>query len=598
MTPRITNQAAAQVQNTERTGLIHALMILAAVTIVYLNSLSGVFVFDDDHGIVNNPLVHDICSFAWLNPWARPVTTLTFAINYAVGGLDPIGYHIVNLAIHAANAVLLYCLFTKCVPSPLYSGQRVRVSGSASHDASTRLPQPADSVDLASRTRNIAFAAAVLWAVHPLCTASVTYLIQRGESLAVLGMLATLVCWLRATESSHDRRTAKRWFIAALGFSMIAYGSKESSAFLPLILLLFDRVFLSTRWSSLKPRWDWYLAIALPVMIGIGIYTAAFISGEQHDPTVGFTVQRIDGVSYLASQPFVFMHYLRLAVVPIGQSVDYGWLPSNDPAMIAGGLAAWLVVLGVTFWLLLRRPPLGFLLAASLLVLAPSSSIVPLQDIVFEHRMYLPLAALCVFAVQLADRTLMRYGLAANRLAVMFGVCAVLGYGSLSIVRNQDYRSREQLLAVDVEHHPGNPRALANLAAERDFANVDDRIAMYRRSLELYEQRGYFYAGAEYKLRRAIADLYFLTGRPLEAKPFYSQAIHAANDSVQQSEIHLALALIESGQGDNDAADQQFEWAIGKADSLPGLHETYAVHLRRSGRDSLADQHERIAKQK
>jgi protein O-mannosyl-transferase len=577
MSPR--TQARDDVVATSNTtpSLIDVIVLVVVVTIIYLNSLSGVFLFDDLAGIVNNATIRDIGSFEWLQPRARPVTTFSFAINYAIGGLDPIGYHIVNIAIHAVNAVLLYGLV-----------QAILIAQSSHGSAGLS-------------ARQFAFTAAIFWAVHPLCTASVTYVIQRGESLAALGMLATLWCWMRATDSSIDTSTARRWFLAAVGSAFIAYGSKETSAFLPIVLLMFDRIFCADRWLAIKSRLGWHCVIALPVLIGIGILAQELTQGNSRQ-TVGFTMDRIDSLSYFASQPVVFAHYLRLSFIPLWQTLDYGWLPSNRPLAIGVGIAAWCVMISATAWLLFRRPQIGFLLAASLLVLAPSSSFVPLQDIVFEHRMYLPLAALCILVCQgmanLIERASQRFERSARKWVAIGGTCILLILCVLTVARNQDYQSRERMFALDVKHCPDNPRAWANLADEVEFENVDDKIAMCVKAYQLYEQRGYFYAGVKYKLGRGIADLYFLTGRPNEAKSYYAQAIEAANDATQAAEIHMALAMIESGQGNAAAADQHFESAIAQAESLPGLHETFAVHLRRTGRESAAVTQEQLAKQK
>lgn len=573
-------------------GLIHASVIVSAITIVYLNSLSGVFLFDDDGAIVNNLAIRDLWSFDWLQLRGRPVTTLTIAINYALGGLDPIGYHIVNVVIHIANSLLLYRVIMEAME--------------ASGATSVRSP------------RDFAFASTLLWAVHPLCTQSVTYIVQRSESLAAMGILATLFCWSRASQVSRHApgsesvtnesaaRTLTRsglpgWSIAAVASAMVAYGSKESAALLPIIVLLYDRVFLCESWRAVSAKALWHAAIGLPVLVGVGVYAAAFTGGEHQDQTVGFSMDRINSWSYLASQPFVFAQYLWLSVLPIKQSMDYGWLPSESRLTLCLGLWLWFCIVLLAVWLLIRKPPVGFLLAASLLILAPSSSFMPLQDIIFEHRFYLPLAAVCILFFSIGERA---ENLFLSWFNVVFGhsqklavVAVVVALGVLTMARNRDYLSSERMFASDAANNPENPRAWTNLAATRDFENPDDCIAMYEKALDLYAQRGFFYAGTRYKLTRAIGDIYFLTGRAERASHFLSQSLESANDVQQEAEVHFSLAMIASARNETTESDRHFALAIDKASSLPGLHEAYAVHLRRTGREAKAAAEEEITQQ-
>ena len=575
-------------------GLIHASVIVSAITIVYLNSLSGVFLFDDESSIVNNVAIRDLWSLDWFQLRGRPVTTLTIAINYAIGGLDPIGYHVVNIAIHIANGLLLYEVIVAAIEGLGAPNKR--------------------------SPRDFAFASTLLWAVHPLCTQSVTYIIQRSEALAALGILATLYCWSRGSQvsryaSGRERKSMRNenaartltrgglrgWSIAAVAFAMVAYGSKESAAFLPIIVLLYDRIFFSQSWRAVRSRAMWHVAMGLPVLVGVGVYATLFVGGEHQDQTVGFSMDRINPWSYLASQPFAFAQYLWLSVLPIKQSMDYGWLPSENQLTISLGLSLWFCIVLLAVWLLIRKPLVGFLLAASLLILAPSSSFMPLQDIIFEHRFYLPLAAVCMLFVGIWDQVgsliSSRFNIVIGYSQKLAGVAVLVAFGLLTMARNRDYFSSERMFASDAARNPENPRALANLAAARDFDNPDDCIAMYAKALQLYEERGFFYAGTRYKLTRAIGDIYFLTGRPEAASRYFSQSLASANDVQQEAEVHFSLAMIASANGEAMDADRHFAFAIDKANALPGLHEAYAVHLRRTGREAMAVAEEEIAQQ-
>ncbi len=559
-------------------SLIHCGLLVALVSLVYLNSLSGVFLFDDEASIVHSAAIRSVTSLDWLHLRGRPVTTLSLAINYALGGLDPIGYHAVNVSIHILNCLLAYHVIILAMEA---SSSRCKWS-----------PLPLS-------TNQFALVATTLWGVHPLCTQAVTYVIQRSESLAAMGILAAMFCWTKAFSAHSAKESSKWWSMAAVGAVVFACGSKESAAFLPSIVLLYDRVVLATSWRDVRQRWLGHLALHGPLILGLTVYLVSFMRGSHADPTSGYSMELITPWAYFTSQPRVFLRYLQLAFLPIGQVLDYGWLPSMNPRAQWMGLAVWGGILTVAVWLLRRVPLVGFLLVASLLILAPSSTFMPLQDIIFEHRMYLPLLSFCLLCTAIwlwfFSRIHARFIRIPRHLSTCIGLAAMAVLGFLTVLRNRDYSSAERLYATDAKRSPDNPRVWSNLSDHGQFLTVGERIAMAEKALGLYEQRGFFYAGTRYKLTRAIGDLYFLTNDTLAAHRYYSKALRNANDELQAGEVHLSLGMIESQAGNQMDADRHFESAIEKMTTIPSVHQAYAVHLRRTGRDSDAIREEKIA---
>ena len=210
-----------------------ALIITFGVLLAYANSLNGPFVFDDTKGIVNNETIRSLWPLSKvLNPpmlatgaGGRPIVNLSLAINYAIGGLDVRGYHIANMLIHALAALVLFGLIRRTL---LLSSLRQKF-GAAS--------------------QWLAISVALLWALHPLLTESVTGIIQRTESLGGLFYLLTLYAFVRSTEGGESRR----WQIVCVGSSLIGMATKEIMATVPVIALLYDRTFIA---GTFKAAWQ------------------------------------------------------------------------------------------------------------------------------------------------------------------------------------------------------------------------------------------------------------------------------------------------------------------------------------------------------
>ena len=203
--------------------LVAPILICALTLAVYANSLHGEFVFDDLHSIVESPHVRRL----WPLPYAmsgepgstvsgRPIPALTFALNFAAGGLDVFGYHLVNVLVHALAALALLGLV------------RVTLERSTSET-------------LSSAARPLAFVAALLWALHPLHTDALNHVSYRTETMMALFYLSTLYFAARAFGSSSPRG----WFAAAIACCYLAMGSKEAAVSLPLVVLLYDRQFFA-----------------------------------------------------------------------------------------------------------------------------------------------------------------------------------------------------------------------------------------------------------------------------------------------------------------------------------------------------------------
>ncbi len=399
-------------------------VIAFAVWAVYANSFSAPFVFDDLMAITQNPTIRhldrlgDVLSSPLFATGAtgRPMVSLSLAINYALGGYEVRGYHITNTLIHTLAALVLFGIVRRTLLRPGLS-ERFGIAA---------LP--------------LAFAVALLWAVHPLLTESVTFVIQRSESLMGLFYLLTLYGFIRSVESPVPRR----WEIFTVMVCLLGMATKEVMVSAPLVVLLYDRCFATGSFrAAWRARWKMYTGLAATWLL------LAYLVVGSHQRGGSFQ----GGVSswdYLLTQCQAIVMYLKLAVWPSPLVVDYGMTIVHRLADV-WLQALLLVLLAVgTVVALRRRQAAGFLGFCFFAILAPSSSVVPLiTQTMAEHRMYLPLASVIALVVLGAYRWLGKYSLP-------LWLVLVVVAGVVTIARNRDYESNLKLWTVTVAAVPDN----------------------------------------------------------------------------------------------------------------------------------------------
>ncbi len=424
----------------------------------YANTLHAPFIFDDFFTIVNNPSVRrlwplsDVTAATFPALWGRPLVGLTLKINYALGGYNVLGYHLFNLFVHLLNALLALGVLRRTLA-------RFPVANAARED-----------------TTPLAFAVAALWMLHPLATESVTYVTQRTELLMGLFLLSTLYCFIRGASSSHPTI----WFGLAVIACMLGMGAKEVMVVAPLLVFVYDYVFgaSSTR-ATLRAHAALYTGLAASWIVLAALQLTINLQWKS-----GLDVSPINCWDYLAMQCGVLTHYLRLAVWPSGLVLDYSDWPRTTPfsSLLPRALLL-LSLLVATLWAIRHRRWWGFWGAWFFLLLAPSSSFLPLPtEPAAERRMYLPLLAIVAVTLGAASR-------ACRRISTRFGwpdrarVCLetaialalALALGVTTFQRNAQYRTAQSIWADVVAKRPRNARAETNLAVAliNDGRNAD-----------------------------------------------------------------------------------------------------------------------------
>ncbi len=425
-------------------GLIPLLVVVAGVC-AYLTSFDGAFMFDEIPRIEKSEQIHGLWPPSRMLSGRRPVVTFTLALNYSVSELDVRSYHLVNLAIHVLAALTLFGILRRTF---LLQECRKRYG-----DAGPWL----------------AVSAALIWVVHPLQTQSVTYVIQRGESLMGLFYLLTLYSVIRGAGSARPRA----WYAAAVIACALGMGSKAVMVTAPCAVLLYDRIFLARSLADvLRRRWGLYLGLAATwsILARLGIVRGVLNPPAGAVGTVGFAYKGVTPFEYALTQCEVILHYLRLSFWPSGLCLDYDWTAAETVGAVALPAPVIVGLLVGTIWCLARRPRLGFLGAWFFIILAPTSSFIPIKDLAFEHRMYLSLAAVVTLAVVCGHGLLsyLRKRMGTESSLVRWGpvcvvVAAVLALGCVTAVRNTDYHSRLAMWTDVVAKRPENARAHSNL---------------------------------------------------------------------------------------------------------------------------------------
>lgn len=495
------------------------LVIGAAVILSYHNSLRCPFIMDGRRLIENDSRIRHLLPLGkLLYGSSRPVTRISFALNYSLNKLDVFGYHVVNIAIHLLSALVLFGLIRRTFLGPKM--------------------HPAN----ASSAAFIAFTATLLWAVHPIQTESVTYIYQRSESLMGFFYLATLYALARGLGA---RKHAVAWYGAACIFCALGMGAKPVMITAPLMALAYDRVFWADSFRDIWRKRRWLYAGFASTWI---ILVVIFSSPHESRPTAGWTFEYATPLAYAAVQPGAILHYLRLVFWPYGLVLDYGWPQVHSVVSMVFLLLAIAGMFIATLWALFCRLQAGFLGFAFFLLLIPTSSFFQIADPIVEHRMYLPLATVMV-AVVLAVRRLWRIYVISPWLRTMlqagFFIVLVVFLCMRTLQRNEVYHSRYSLWLDVVNKRPNNPRGHANLAnilAQR--GKLDDAIVHYTLALNGAKGGAVLVGKAAAKLHYDLALALGQNGDLDGAIAHYREAVRI-NPHFVDAHNNLALALAD-----------------------------------------------------
>lgn len=460
------------------------LLLSLLIIIIYSNTFCASWHFDDKPNIVNNYHLHlkDLKPESLTrslysnprNPWNisekmyRPVACLTFALNWYFGKDSVTGYHIINIIIHILTAFFLYLTILNLFKSPKLKDK------------------------FNGNEHFIALLAAVLWAVNPIQTQAVTYIVQRMSLLAAMFYILSLYFYIKAR--IEDLPSKKILLIISCFLSyLFALGSKENAAMLPIGLLLVETVFFQDLGSQKTRRVFFKIAIGTGVLVLI-IGLLLFVKGDPFFFLKGYAYRPFSFTERLMTEPRIVIYYLSQIFYPVPNrlSIDHDVILSTFLFKPWNTLPAILTVfflVGAGFSLIKKKPSIAFAILFFFLNHIIESSIIPLE-LIFEHRNYLP-SLFLFFPVSVGIKWLIDYywekKISMCIIIVSFVTLLLIALSIGTYTRNMAWATEISLWEDAMEKAPGSARPLTNLARQISHGS-DSRIANYDLALKLYEK--------------------------------------------------------------------------------------------------------------
>jgi len=592
--------------------------ILMLTFLAYSNVLNGEFQFDDMMTIENNSNIKSIANMFNLKillsyfSGGRPVTDFTFALNYYYGRLDVFSYHVVNIIIHLVVVVLVFLAAGKIFMLSDYSRNEAEIMG---------------------------LIASAIFGFHPINTQAVSYISQRAESLSALFYLMSLLVFIRLMETDTGKKTrltpsltlpprgggkggglrlhATRYTLYAVSimFFLLALGSKLTAISLPAMLLLYQIYFLKERPFYKK------LAYVLPFVIVVSLSGALFIASLGASQDIGFSIKGITFEQYFLTQLRVIITYMRLIIAPVNQNFDYDYTIYNSffdlPVVLS--FLFHISLIGLAIYLYRRSESsdtrvISFGIVWFFITLMPTSSFVPVRDVIFEHRLYLPAIGMILSLVVAGKKILSLTSVRYRTLVSAILIASVLS--SLAIAtykRNYVWSSKITLLQDVVSKSPNKTRAHTALGDAFSAKGLyREAVDEYLKALNLRDD-GRF---ERVKILNGLGTVYFRLGRIDEAIRIFKEegisknlfdkdllnnmaialmdrgrddealyyAKKALGGGTKGSEIYNTIGEIYLKKGDNKKAFEYFKEAIRINPDVPARYWNAALSLERLGR--------------
>jgi len=472
-------------------ALFFVILVFVAV-VVYSRVFSSPFYFDDNKYIVLNKSIRDICSISdiWNFYPTRIITFFTFALNYNLSQLDVYTYHLFNIIIHLGSAILIWQLIRLIFSISIIKRSNIHKYSS-----------------------EIAFFTALIFLSHPVQTQSVTYIWQRCASLAGLFYLLSVYFYIRTRIAQVNSKPISRWAIfyaSSYFFCIMAMFTKENALSLPFMIILCEACFFKR-----DKRLEWKYALYFLFMLLI-IPSVLFFTNTR--PSVIMDLQRytthplIDGGKYFLTQFRVMLTYIRIMFLPLNQNLDYDY-PMSKGFMSADTLGSLFILVFIIITavrLFKKYPLLSFGVFWFFLTVLSESSIMPLDDVIFEHRLYLPTAGYSLFFVSglyyIFQEKRARFAI------IVLSIFVVL-YSTMTYERNKVWRDEVTLWNDTVRKSPNKARPYQNRAnVYHKRGEFEKAIADYNRALVIdpgYYRSYYDRGNAYYDTKdfdKAISD--------------------------------------------------------------------------------------------
>lgn len=530
--------------------VVHLAFIFAFGLLTYSNTFKVPFHWDDTHFILQNPVVKDLSYFG--NPSSakgsefygalknRYIGYLTFALNYKLHGFNVAGYHVFNLAVHIANALLVYALVRLTFGTPLFN------------------PPPIDRVPNAE---GAALFSALLFVSHPVQTEAVTYIFQRLASLAAMFYLLSLVLYIKWRGSQtpfYKGYTAL--YVLSLLCALFAMKTKENALTLPLMIGLYEFIFFKGAVKDRSIRLVPFFLIAVVMLHPLADMGA---TGVAIGPASSHGFSRVD---YLNTEFRVIATYIRLLFYPVGQNADYDYpvyMSLFEPQVLLSFMLILSILASAMFMLLRSGATAGLKLTAFgifwfFLSLSVESGVVPLPTLINEYRVYLPSAG--AFIALSAGLFLLTDKLKDKRVRALIlapFIAMPLLFSHAAYKRNSVWQSEVSLWEDVVKKSPGKSRGHYNLAlASMLKGRYDEAIVSYERAFRLSAAASEDWGGKGAGYIRAyradifagLGAVYMAKGQTDKGIAYYESALGLMPDYNEKARVALGIAYASMGQ--------------------------------------------------
>jgi tetratricopeptide (TPR) repeat protein len=554
--------------------LFSLLVITFLCSIIYSNVLHGPFVFDDYQDIVSNHFIRldnfglqGLYDAAFNSPsTVRPVANISFALNYYMGGYEVVGFHLTNIAIHLVCGILVYfiTLLTLRQVAIIQNQTNQRFS-----DYSMTL---------------MAVSTALIFIAHPIQTQSVTYIVQRMSSLAALFYFLSLLLYILGRRSELNKTRWLLWF-GCLASWILALGSKQTAVTLPIIIVLYEWYFfqdLNKAW--IKQNVIYFSGLIL-ILILIGLI---YLGGNPIDRILGaYDYREFSIGERLLTQFRVVVYYISLLLYPHPSRLNLlHEFPLSyslfQPATTLFSLLFLSGLLGLAILFAQRQRLISFCILWFFINLLVTSSVIALE-IIFEHRLYLPMFG---FAIIISYLFFKVFAEKRRYIVAIVAIVIALGVGTYS--RNKVWTDRIDLWSDVISKNPQSHRGYYNLgqifAAQED---LDEAIIYFQHALQLKPHIIW--------IQYSLAETHYNLGNNMQRQGNYEQAINHYNEATRLKPIdvksynNLGGLYISQGKIDDaliqlteavriDPHNETIHYNLGYAQAQIGNTKTACTH--------------------
>jgi tetratricopeptide (TPR) repeat protein len=560
--------------------VVFTMLALAIVIFsIYSNSLNCSWHFDDEPNITSNPNLH-MRELSWdsirhaifsdrNNPHIpyRPVACFSIALNYYFGGLDVFGYHLVNIFIHLLSSIFLFLFIYHTLNLPSLKTQ------------------------YAPQSYSIALLATILWAINPVQTQAITYVVQRMASMAGMFYIMSMFFYLRA-RIQQPRCKKVLFLILCLISFVLAFGSKENAVMLPVSIFLYEILLLQQITGQTIRKYGKVFFIILAGILLVGFaYTYiqggtifSFLNGYENRP---FTlVQRV------LTEARVIIFYISLLLYPVPNrlSITHSFQVSTSLFDPISTFFSIVLITGATWYAIYsakKRPLYSFVILFFFFNHAIESSVLPLE-LIFEHRNYIPSmpffvpVAIGFYYVfnRYKDKTSMKY------ILLSFMVLVIVGLGHSTFLRNYAWKTDRSLWSDAIEKAPDSFRAYHNLGKYyHDNGYTQKAVSAYKKALmSPVVHRKNEMAVTYYNLGKIYSDL----GDYTKARYFYERSMNI-NPEFQPAYNDFAAVLDREGK--HQLAHDYLLKALRLNPDSTVAHYNIGLHYLRERQPDKAIQH-------